>query len=127
MRSLSLVFLLGAATPEWVERSNENAKILLETMAKTSPESAARQGIESVDREILDLKPGYVERNRKLLEDAGAKLRERLAAERDARVREDLEILVRAADLDGVLFYCYGLAAGRHFEWLRDSLREDLP
>ena len=99
MRSLSLVLLLAAGTPEWVERSNENAKILLETMAKTSPESAARQGIESVDREILDLKPGYVERNRKLLEEAGAKLRERLAAERDARVREDLEILVRAADL----------------------------
>jgi len=74
LRSLSLVLLLAAGTPEWVERSNENAKILLETMAKTSPESAARQGIESVDREILDLKPGYVERNRKLLEEAGAKL-----------------------------------------------------
>lgn len=43
------------------------------------------------------------------------------ASEADFRERLGL---VRAAELDGVLVYCYGLAAEKHFQWLRDAFWE---
>ncbi len=88
-----------AATPEWVARSNEHARILLETDARISPEGAGRLGVEGVDDKITDLSPGAIERARKAYREAGRALRARLRSERDPKVRQDLEILIRAADL----------------------------
>jgi len=90
---------LSAETPEWVRRSNEHAQVLLEAMAQVSPESAASLGVESVDEEIGDLKPGYQERNRQIFGEALEELRKRLAAEDDARVRQDLHIMIESAGL----------------------------
>jgi len=44
----------------------------------------------------------------------------------EADFRDRLALLC-AAELDGTLFYCYGLAAETHFRWLRSSCLEDLP
>ncbi len=44
--------LAQTTTPEWVKRSNANAQILLDVLARFSPESAARFGVEGFDAEI---------------------------------------------------------------------------
>ncbi len=87
-----------AETPAWVARSDKNADVLLQVIAQTSPEGAVELGIPGLDEEISDYKPGYQERNRKALEQAAATLRQRLAAEKDPAVRQDLEILIESAE-----------------------------
>lgn len=84
--------------PEWVERSNKNAQLLLELDARFMPESAARNGVEGIDDKIFDLKPGFNERRRAALVDAVAELKKRLGSEKDPHVREDLYILVKNAE-----------------------------
>jgi hypothetical protein len=86
--------------PEWVETSNRHAQILLEVLARLSPEAAARYGVDSVDEEILDLSEGYRERRRRALEKARAELKSRLDEAEHPKVRQDLEIMVRWVDLD---------------------------
>ncbi len=90
----------AAAPPAWVERSNRNAKILLDVQARFAPEAAARTGVEGIDREVVDLKARFLERNREATRKAIGMLHEKLDAETDVRVRQDLEILIRAAELD---------------------------
>jgi hypothetical protein len=97
---LALCAAALAATPEWITRSNDHAKILLEAQARISPEGAARLGVEGVDEKILDLKPGFAERNRKLIADAVASLKARLNDEKEPRVRQDLVIMIQSAELD---------------------------
>ncbi|HSA91554.1 MAG TPA: DUF885 domain-containing protein [Terriglobales bacterium] len=82
----------------WVVRSDENTRLLLDVDARFSPESAGQQGVEGVDENIIDLTPGFEERLRKATEEAVGVLKSRLAAEKDPLVRQDLEILVQAAE-----------------------------
>ncbi len=84
--------------PVWVERSNENTKVLLAIEARFEPEGAAQAGVEGIDENITDLKPGFRERRRQALREAISELRQRLAAEKDRQVRQDLEILIQAAE-----------------------------
>jgi hypothetical protein len=87
----------SAATPAWVARSNQNAQVLLEVMARFAPEQAGFFGVQGFDEATLDLGPGVFERMR----DAGAlavgTLEQRLEREQDPAVRQDLEILIQAA------------------------------
>jgi len=89
---------LRAENPAWVEKSNANAQVLLDATAKLVPEFAARQGAQGYDDKIFDLKPGIVERTRTLLTAARDELARRLTVETDPLVRQDLEILVKAAN-----------------------------
>ena len=82
---------------DWVKRSNANAKLMLELLAKLQPEMAAEFGVEGYDDQISDLSPGFVERELKASRQVHAELVRRLAAEGDPRVKQDLEILVKAA------------------------------
>ncbi len=86
------------STPEWVTRSNENAKVLLDVMARQSPEAASRFGVEGFDTEIFQLPPNYEEKAIADMEAARKILSERLSTEKDAAVRQDLEILIHAVD-----------------------------
>ncbi len=112
MRPLLLVLLLAAAacsrtairadplpTPSWVERSNVHTRYVLDTLARFEPEASSQMGVEGLDEEIIDLRPGFRERVRQAREEVIAELRRRLAAEQDRRVRQDLEILIHAQDL----------------------------
>lgn len=101
--SLALALaVLGAWAPAsaetWVERSDQNTQILLDVLARQSPEGAGQLGIPGLDEEIFDLKPGFVERSREQIRQAADTLRQRLAAEKDPKVRQDLEILILAAE-----------------------------
>ena len=69
-------------------------------MAEVSPETAAFFGVEGVDEAILDLSAGYRERQRTILRQAGDELRGRLADAAHPKVRQDLEIMIGAVDLD---------------------------
>jgi len=85
--------------PEWIQRSNAISDILVGVQARFMPELASRYGVERVDDQIVDLKPGHGERYRAALRDAITTIETRGSAETDARVRRDVAILVKAARL----------------------------
>lgn len=85
-------------SPTWIDRSNTDAKVLLDVMAKFSPEFASQIGVLGFDDKVVDLKPDVDERSRAALADAKAKLEKMLADEKDANVRQDLQIMIKAAD-----------------------------
>lgn len=99
---LALAVLAGnplqAAAETWVERSDRNAQVLIDVMARQSPEGAGQLGVPGLDEEIFDLKPGFVERNRAAIRQARETLKQRLASETDPKVKQDLEILIQATD-----------------------------
>jgi len=82
---------------DWVKKSNQNAKLMVELMAKLEPEAAAQLGVEGYDDQISDLSAGFVERHLKAIREVHAELVRRLGAETDPRVKQDLEILIKAA------------------------------
>src|SRR5437762_3750665 len=97
---VSLASVLWAAekpaVPAWVERSNQNTRIVLESEAEFAPGFYARQGVEGLDEKIVDLKPGVFERTRAAERKILAELESRLAKESDPLVKQDLEILIKA-------------------------------
>jgi hypothetical protein len=104
MRLLFLLILLIAAgawaqsPPAWVEKSNQNAQLLIDLMARYAPESASAQGVPGLDEQISTASPGQPERFRKDLAVARLELERRLALEKDPLVRQDLEILMAEID-----------------------------
>src|SRR5260370_37524697 len=46
--------------PDWVQRSNENTRIVLESESEFGPEAAARQGVAGLDVASRDLKAGVL-------------------------------------------------------------------
>lgn len=106
MRLLFLLVLLIAASawaqkpPAWVEKSNQNAQLLIAIMARYAPEDAGQLGVPGVDEQITALPPEQSERFRRDTAVARLELQKRLAAEKDPLVRQDLEILIAQADRD---------------------------
>jgi uncharacterized protein (DUF885 family) len=86
-----------AAEPEWIAESNRHTQVLLEVNARYQPESAANLGLEQYDRDILDLKPKYDERREADLAAAITQLEAARAGVKDDRARQDLDILIKAA------------------------------
>ena len=90
----------GAAAPNaaWVQESNEHAKVLLDSIAEFAPEYASYLGVEGHDDKVADLKPRSYERSRAAGEKAVKELKARLAKAKDPAVRQDLEIMIQAAE-----------------------------
>ena len=86
-----------APAGSWIQRSNQNAQLLLEVMARFQPEQAARVGIAGIDDRVSDFAPGHRARQRQATADALAQLEERQKSEHDPLVSQDLAILVDAA------------------------------
>jgi hypothetical protein len=104
---LSLLLLLFVAAsvwaqspPAWVQKSNQNAQLLIEITARYSPEDAAAEGVPGLDEQVSSSKPDEPERFRKDMSSARDELAKRLAGEKDPLVRQDLEILIAQADRD---------------------------
>lgn len=89
----------GTQAPSWVERSNEDAKVLLDVIAQFNPENATQIGLTGYDDKVSDLKPDADARQRKALLEAKTKLQSKLAMEKDPNVRQDLQIMIKTADL----------------------------
>src|SRR5579864_7384529 len=88
------------AAPAWVQRSNQNATILMTPLARFQPEAAAFFGLDGYDEQVLDIKPNYDRRRQDAVRQALTELQSRLGKEKDPAVREDLEILVKSAQDD---------------------------
>jgi uncharacterized protein DUF885 len=95
--------LAQPAPPAWVAKSDQNTQLVLDLLARQSPEGAADLGISGLDEEILDLKPGFEKREEEDTRKVLAQLEKRLPAETDPPVRQDLQILIDSlkADLKG--------------------------
>jgi hypothetical protein len=106
MRFLFPLVLLAAASvwaqspPAWVEKSNRNAQLLIAIMARYEPESAAAEGVQGLDEQVSTAAPDEPERFRKDLTSARQQLEQRLSAEKNPLVRQDLEILIAQANRD---------------------------
>ena len=97
-----------------MERSNEHAAVVMDVLAKLSPEGAGQLGVDGLDEEISDLKPGINERSRQMSVDVLEELQRRLKKESMPKVRQDLGILIkviedsiRSADLNEELMLPY--------------------
>jgi hypothetical protein len=94
----------GAAAPAaparaaWVAQSDAHAQVLIDALSRFSPEAAARFGVEGFDDKTLDLGPRIHERSRAALTEARATLEQRSKSEKDALVRQDLDIMMEATD-----------------------------
>jgi uncharacterized protein (DUF885 family) len=86
-----------AAEPAWVAKSNENAKVLLNVLAKYSPEGASNLGVDGYDEQITDMSRDQFEANNRDLRAAIAELHKRMRVEADSKVKQDLQILIDKA------------------------------
>ena len=100
--SLIAVFSVFLSAPSsasnWVEKSDENAQIVLNALAELSPEGAGRLGVDGLDEEITDLAPGINERSRQINVEILDELQRRLESEGDLKVRQDLDILIKTLE-----------------------------
>jgi Bacterial protein of unknown function (DUF885) len=88
----------NADEADWVSKSNEYANLLLQEVARFSPESAGGIGVDGLDEEIRDLGPGIFDRS---MESSGkllAELKTSLESETDRKVRQDLAIMVKVIE-----------------------------
>jgi uncharacterized protein (DUF885 family) len=86
------------ADADWVAKSNEHAQIVLEQLAKFSPEGAGNIGVDGLDEEITDLSEGIYERGLEASKEVLEELQRRESAETDGKVRQDLGILIQAVE-----------------------------
>ena len=103
--ALGGAFLLGAAlsataadTPAWIEKSNANAKVMLDATNKFGPEGASSNGYQEFDEQVADFGPNINERTDTAIATARDELAKRLVAETDPLVRQDLDILIQSAN-----------------------------
>ena len=95
---LSSAFTAQAKDVDWVQKSNEHAQIVLDILAKYSPEGAGSFGVDGLDEMILDLGPEIQERSDAATADVIAELKRRLAVETDTKVKQDIGILIKASE-----------------------------
>ncbi|WP_282265896.1 DUF885 domain-containing protein [Stenotrophomonas sp. PS02298] len=86
------------AAPAWVARSNELAQILLQAQAPFQPEMTSFFGVPGYDDKVVDLGADNAARYRAAMNKARDQLREKLQVERDPNLRQDLEIMIGAAE-----------------------------
>jgi hypothetical protein len=81
-------------TPEWVARSDAYTQPVLKDTGKYQPEESTELGDESFDTAVADFKPRDYERQLADTEKRLQALRRERAAEKDVKVRQDLDILI---------------------------------
>ncbi len=84
--------------PDWITKSNANAQVLLDVLAKFSPEFASSTGIPGFDDQVADLSLDARDRSRAATAAARDELARRRLTETDPLVRQDLDILIQTAD-----------------------------
>ena len=95
---VALAAFAQAASPPWIAQSNELAHIPLAVFARYFPEQASQLGLPEADRDVLDLRPRAYERYVADVRKAADALRAKVAETSDPRVRQDLEIMIKAQD-----------------------------
>ena len=93
---LILTMAHAAAEPAWVQESNRNSQLMLDVIARFSPEDAPELGVDGYDERVKDLGPRTVERTIEATQAAVDELRSRLAKTSDLAVQQDLQIVIDA-------------------------------
>jgi hypothetical protein len=99
--ALALAFTSGsalAAAPAWVARSDAYTQPVLKDTGKFAPEESSQLGDESFDTAVADFKPRDYERQLLDTEKRLKELRRQRASEKDAKVRQDLDILISSRE-----------------------------
>jgi len=133
--TLALASLPAAAeAPAWIARSDRNARLVLETLARFGPEGAGRLGVEGLDEQVLDLESGVFERTLAAQRELLAELVARQQQETEEPVRQDLGILIRSLqdriasdELDERLSVAYFDVPQTMFQGLRALLDDQVP
>lgn len=86
------------AGPAWVARSNALAQILLDAQGPFQPEETGFFGVPGYDDKVADLGADNGKRYRAAMAKARDELKAKLATEQDPNVRQDLEIMIHAAN-----------------------------
>lgn len=94
------VLLAQEAQKPWVEKSNQNAQVLLNIMARYSPESASFLGVAGYDDKVSKPSAEEPAAERRDIAEALKTLQTRAASEQDPLVKQDLQILIGAAQRD---------------------------
>jgi uncharacterized protein (DUF885 family) len=87
------------AEKAWINQSNFYTNMLLEVQLEHSPESGSQQGVAKFDERISNPTLADELAERRELEAAIVKIKAARAAETDQHVKEDLDILLKAFDL----------------------------
>ncbi len=95
---MALTLSAPAPAADWVEKSNEHAQVVLDVLAKLSPEGAGQLGVDGLDEAISDLGPGTHERSQEMSRELLNELQGRLRQESNSKVRQDLGILIQAIE-----------------------------
>ncbi|HEX3462568.1 MAG TPA: DUF885 domain-containing protein [Candidatus Elarobacter sp.] len=82
----------------WIARSDELANPVVELFCIAAPEISSQLGLSPADASTTDLREGWRDRLREAAFRASETLRGARSAENDPRVREDVEIMLRAVD-----------------------------
>lgn len=90
----------SGATPDWIVRSNAIAQPVLEARAVFNPEQASYRGLDEFDTRVADLAPRVYERQMAAMQAQVEGLRRTREGERDARVKQDIDIMVAALEKD---------------------------
>jgi hypothetical protein len=91
------VAVAQAEPPPWVAASNRAAEKLLDVQAKYQPESVSVLGVERYDADVFDIKPRTVQRQEADYDGVIAYYQQAVTVASDPQVRQDLEILLKAA------------------------------
>jgi Bacterial protein of unknown function (DUF885) len=105
--------------PSWVAQSNQNAQVLIQGLARFSPEGAGQLGVDGLDEQIIDLKPGFIDRQKQTIKESIQTLQGRLAQSTDPKIRQDLEILIDAAQEK-----LHGIELGEKYELIYVNVSE---
>ena len=92
------VLLAQPTSPAWVEKSNRNAQLLIDFRARYSPEDASSEGVAALDDQVATFAADITRRRRADLVEVHRKLQASYETEKDPLVRQDLQILIGAAD-----------------------------
>ena len=82
----------------WLAQSDRHAQVLVKAVATFQPEMFSMFGLTEYDELVSDLSLDVDPRMRDALSAAQAELQQKLTTERDARVKQDLELMIAAAD-----------------------------
>lgn len=93
----------GFVAPEWIARSNAEARVLMEVYARFDPEAAGKFGMTGLDGRVIDLGLARSERLRAAFLATARDLEARVPKEKDPRVRQDLAILREDALLQAAI------------------------
>jgi hypothetical protein len=85
-------------TEKWIHRSDELAQPVVALYALAAPETSSSLGLSQADAATTDLREGWRDRIREAAFRAAETLRSAASAEDDARVREDIAIMLVAVD-----------------------------